>query len=82
MATRHDSAPVGCIKPTWIRLPKNGHICPYSGMTRSYLHGLVAEGKIKSFSLKKPGQSRGVRLISYDSLMAYLEHESMKEKAA
>jgi hypothetical protein len=41
-------------------------------MGRTYLHGLIAEGKVKSFSLRKPGQVRGVRLISYESLMDYI----------
>ncbi len=62
----------GAVNPVWIRLPKAGHLCPHSGMGRTYLHGLIAEGKVKSFSLRKPGQVRGVRLISYESLMDYI----------
>jgi len=59
-------------KPEWLRLPKPGHLCPYSGLSRTTLFQLAKAGLIKSISLRKRGAARGIRLIGYDSLMAYL----------
>jgi len=63
-------------KPEWIRMPKNGR-CPYTGLTRSFLYTLISDSngfptRVRSISLRKRGQTKGVRLISYDSLMSYL----------
>jgi len=60
----------GVLKPEWLRpndVPK------YFGVGRSRVYELIAEGKIKSVSLRQRGQKHGTRLISYDSLSAYLE---------
>ena len=59
-------------RPEWIRLPKEGMSCPYSGLSRSYLSNLLRSQAVKSNVLRNPGAIRGVRLISYDSLMAYI----------
>jgi len=59
-------------RPEWVRLPKPGHLCPYSGLSRTTLFQLAKEGKVKSISLRKRGAARGIRLIGYDSLMEYL----------
>ena len=42
------------------------------GIGRTKLFELIADQKIKSVSLRKRGQVRGPRLISYDSLNSYL----------
>ena len=42
------------------------------GISRSSLYLLIAEGAIKSTSLRKRGAVRGIRLISFDSLAAYV----------
>jgi len=60
------------VRPEWIRLPKEGKSCPYSGLSRSYLANLLRTQAVKSKVLRHPGAIRGVRLISYDSLMAYI----------
>ena len=69
------------IKPEFIRLPKPGSHCPWTGLSRSGLNEMIlpctANGfkpPVRSVSLRKRGARRGVRLISYDSLLAYL-HE-------
>jgi len=68
--------------PEWIRLPKKTP-CPYTGLSRSKLATLVipcAENDhrppVKSVCLRARGAARGVRLISYDSLMDYLQRQS------
>lgn len=66
-------------RPEWIRLPPPKVKCPFTGLSRSTLYQLVghieANGfrpPVKSVVIRKRGAARGIRLISYDSLMAYL----------
>jgi hypothetical protein len=70
----------GSVKPEFIRLPKQGKLCPHSGLSRAYLYQLANDGRIKTLSLRERGKARGVRLIVYDSLMGYLR--SMAEGGA
>lgn len=72
------------LRPEWIRLPKPGDRCHYSGLSRSTLNELVIPGPandhlppVKSAVIKKRSALRGIRLISYDSLMEYIETLSM-----
>lgn len=69
------------IKPEWLRLPAPGSRCPFTGLSRSTLNELTIPGPandgippVKSVVLRKRGALRGIRLISYDSLMAHLEN--------
>lgn len=57
-------------RPEWLR-PKE--IPSYFGIGRSKIYELIAAGKVRSVSLRKRGQKHGTRLVSYDSLAAYLE---------
>lgn len=58
----------------WIRMPKKGY-CDWCGLSRSHLFGLISEGKVRSVSLKKPGNMRGVRLVWLPSVFEYIEQE-------
>ena len=60
----------GALKPEWIR-PKD--VPRIFGIGRTRIYELIAENRIKSISLRKRGQRHGTRLISYDSLSAYLD---------
>ncbi len=67
------------LRPEFLRLPKPGTLCPVSGLTRSYLNSLIlpteANGRrppVKSVCLRQRGAKKGVRLISYEHLMAHL----------
>ncbi len=67
------------IKPEWLRLPAPGSRCRFTGLSRSTLNELTIPGPandgnppVKSVVLRKRGALRGIRLISYDSLMQYL----------
>ncbi len=67
--------------PEFIRLPKLG-LCPITGLSRSKIYDLISpnEGNgfkppVKSVSLRKPGQTKGTRLIVLQSLLAYLRGE-------
>jgi hypothetical protein len=60
----------GELKPEWIR-PKD--VPRFFGLGRTQTYELIAANKIKSVSMRQRGQKHGTRLISYDSLSAYLE---------
>jgi len=60
------------LKPEWIRVPDAVHV---SGISRSSLYELFADGEIKTACLRKRNALRGIRLINYDSLMAYIESQ-------
>lgn len=57
-------------RPEWLR-PKE--VPKHFGIGRSKIYELIATGKVKSVSLRKRGQKHGTRLVSYDSLSAYLD---------
>ena len=66
-------------KPEWIRLPKPGERCTYTGLSRSTLNELTIPSDtndflppVRSAVIKKRGAMRGIRLISFDSLMEYI----------
>jgi len=58
------------VKPEWVRPNQATKVF---GIGRTKLYELIAEGKIKSVSLKARGTTRGTRLISYDSLADFIE---------
>jgi hypothetical protein len=57
--------------PVWIRSPKDGpeH---YSGFSRSKLYELAGDGKIRSVSIRQPGQVKGVRLFHLASVLDFI----------
>ena len=65
-------APKAAEIPEWIRLPRPGEHEPRTGLTRSVIARLCAEGKVKSITLRERGKLRGCRLVSLESLLAYL----------
>jgi len=70
----------GRATPISIRLPKPGTCCPHTGLSRTALNELILPGPandyrppVRSGVKKKHRASRGVRIIEYKSLMAYVE---------
>ena len=66
--------------PAYIRLPRAGTRCPVTGLTRTALNELVLptaandyRPAVRSFSLRRPGQIRGMRLISLPDLVRHIE---------
>jgi hypothetical protein len=66
-------------KPEFIRLPRAGSRCPYTGLSRSKLNELVLPCAVNGFKppvrskvLRLRGRVKGVRLIVFDSLIAFL----------
>jgi hypothetical protein len=68
--------------PEFLRLPNSGQRCPFSGLSRSTLNALILPTPENGYSppvlskvIRKRGRMRGVRLIVYASLMAYLHQQ-------
>jgi hypothetical protein len=59
-------------KPEFIRVDKATELF---GIGRTKLYELMGSGAIKAFSLRKRGQVKGTRLISYDSLVEFIESQ-------
>jgi hypothetical protein len=69
------------LEPRWLKV---GAAVSYSGISRAVLYRILAEGKIRSSSLRSGGALRGIRLIDRASLDAYIESfvaKSPKTKA-
>lgn len=60
------------LQPAFLRLPRSGSLCWFSGLSRSQMWLLVKSGCIRSHSLKRPGTRRGVRLVDVPSLVEWL----------
>lgn len=57
------------MNPEYIRLKDVPRLF---GLGRTTAYELIASNKIRTVSLRKPGQRHGTRLISYSSLKDYL----------
>lgn len=65
--------------PQFIRLPRSGERCPHSGLSRSKMNELILPSAannnnppVRSIVQKKRHAVRGIRLISYASLIDHL----------
>src|SRR5688572_2453362 len=74
------------IKPEWLRLPAPGTRCRFTGLSRGTLNELTIpcpandhKPPVKSVVIRKRGAVRGIRLVSYDSLMGYLDALTQQE---
>lgn len=67
------------IRPEFIRLPEPKTNCPYTGYSRTGLYNLVVPCKANNFRPPVPGKCdrkagnlRGIWLIPYEKLIAYV----------
>ncbi len=67
------------IRPEFIRLPQPKTNCRHTGFSRTGLYNLTVPTKANGFRpavpakcLRKPGNLRGIWLIPYEKLIAYL----------
>jgi hypothetical protein len=66
------------VRPEYIRLPKNGQLCAWTGLGRSKLNEFILPRgdrpipPVKSFSALDSGKRKGVRLVVLESLLGYL----------
>jgi hypothetical protein len=66
------------LNPRWLRIPS---AVKYSGLSRSRLYELLAQGRIRSICLKSHNKAvRGVRLIDRESVDLFME--SLQEVAS
>jgi len=72
------ASPRPSVRPEWIRMPAKGK-CPYCGLSRSSLWLMVSpsaangyRSPVQSVVLRRKGNTRGPRLIHYESLMAHI----------
>ena len=54
----------------WLR---PGDVRARYGLSRSYLYELIAENKVRSVVLRRNGRATGCRLVSANSLTAFIE---------
>lgn len=62
-------APAG-ITPEYLRVKE---ATKFSGLSRAKLYEALTDGRIKSYSVRDPGKTRGTRLISTSSLREFIE---------
>ena len=60
------------LKPEFFRLPKPGVRDPHFGLPRTTYYELEKAGGIRLVRLRKRGNIRGVTLIPFDQVLAYL----------
>ena len=59
------------LSPRWLRIPS---AVKYSGLSRSRLYELLAQGRIKSICVKSHNDAlRGVRLVDRESIDLFME---------
>ncbi|MEX2581197.1 MAG: helix-turn-helix domain-containing protein [Verrucomicrobiales bacterium] len=56
--------------PEWLRIVE---ACEYARVSKPVIYDWMNKGWIKNVSLRQRGQIKGVRLVSFDSLRAFLE---------
>ena len=78
--SKHDQSGA-VLLPLWIRAPKKGpeH---WTGFSRSKLYELAKDGKIRSVSIREPGQEKGTRLFELKSILAFIDSQYAASKAA
>jgi hypothetical protein len=54
------------------RLPPPGKRDPHFGLSSGWYYKAAAAGEIKTVAIRQRGAARGVRLISYDSVLEYI----------
>jgi excisionase family DNA binding protein len=72
METNSVMESTGAISPArteWVRVPDAVRA---TGVGRSTLYALIKSGEIRSASIRKRNCVRGIRLINFDSLNAYI----------
>jgi hypothetical protein len=67
--------------PLWIRAPVRGPEF-WTGFSRSKLYELDKKGKIRSVSIREPGQRKGTRLFELKSILAFIDSQAPVQKAA
>jgi hypothetical protein len=65
----------------FFRLPQPGKRDPFFGLSRGWYYKFAALGKIKMVSIRQRGALRGVRLVEYESVAAYIRRAAAEPLA-
>lgn len=68
--TMRDSTDSANVQAVWLRVPQAVQL---TGLSRSKVYELLAAGRIRSASLRDPGQKHATRLIDRADLLAFIE---------
>ncbi|MGH7995105.1 MAG: hypothetical protein ACREFX_02010 [Opitutaceae bacterium] len=63
----------------FFRLPAPGKRDPYFGLSRSWYYKFATLGEITMVSIRQRGALRGVRLVAYDSVTAYVRRAAQTD---
>jgi hypothetical protein len=63
------------IRPETFRLPKPGVSDPYFGFSRSFYYQAEARGWLKLIRIRDEGKERGVTLIPYAAVEAFVRSQ-------
>jgi hypothetical protein len=66
-------------RPEFYRLPKGSGGDPYFGFTRSYYYEGEARGYWKLARIRERGKLRGVTLVPYDTIAAFIRKQREAE---
>lgn len=70
-------------RPEFFRLPKGGpgEVDPHFGLTRSFYYVLEKRGKLKLHRLITSGREKGIVMIRYVDVLAFIEREIALQEA-
>lgn len=77
-----NASKIAVSEPEWIRLPKPKERCQKTGLSRSYINQLILPNEkngfkppVRSKSVRRAGNSRGIRLVNLESLRSFLKDQ-------
>ena len=65
----------------FFRLPQPGKRDPFFGLSRGWYYKAHAAGEIRLVAIRQRGALRGVRLVAYDSVCAYIRRAAQTTQA-
>jgi excisionase family DNA binding protein len=75
----NDTNTTTAVQALWLRVPQAVQL---TGLSRSKVYELLAAGRVRSASLRDPGQRHAVRLIDRADLLHYIEERAEGGSAA
>jgi hypothetical protein len=70
---------LGATRPETFRLPKNG-VDPFFGLSRSFYYAGEARGYWRLVRIRQGGRQRGVTLVPYDAVAAFVRKQMQNAK--
>lgn len=66
----------------FFRLPAPGKRDPYFGLSRGWYYKAAGIGEIRMIAVRQRNALRGVRLVSYDSVVEYINRSAATAEAS